>query len=75
MATVKSKKKVQRHMTFAEAKRLRDAVDDARRLAWKLSVDERLYVSTRNYAKKVERDLQKVLKNADWARMSNYELN
>lgn len=74
MATVKSKKKVLRHMTFAEAKRLREAVDDARRLAWKLSVDERLYVSTRNYAKKVERDLQKILKNADWARMSNYEI-
>ena len=70
MAT--AKKKEQRHLTYAETKKLHDAVDDVRRLAWKMSKDERYYPSTRKYVEQVLKDLQKAQRNANWARMSNF---
>ncbi len=72
MATSKAKKAEQRHLTYAETKKLHDAVDEARRLAWKMANDERYYASTRKYIAQVLRDLQKAQRNANWARMSNF---
>ena len=70
MAT--KKKDSQRHLTVRETKQLHDAVDDARRLAWKMANDERYYPSTRKYINSLLKDLQKAQRSANWARMSNY---
>lgn len=60
MAKKVVKKDTQRHLTAAEARRLDQAVDKARKLAWNMSHDERYYPSTRKYIAQVLRDLEKV---------------
>lgn len=71
MATAKTKQ--QRHLTEAETRKLHDAVDKARRMAWNMAHDERYYDTTRKYIAQVLRDLQKAQRNANWARMSNFK--
>lgn len=73
MAKKVVKKDTQRHLTAAETRRLHDAVDKARRLAWKMANDKRYYDSTRKYVAQVLKDMEKVSHNANWARMSNYK--
>ena len=71
--TIATKKKnTQRHLTEKETRKLKDAVDKARRMAWNMAHDDRYYDATRKYIASLLRNLEKAQREARWARMSNF---
>ena len=71
MATKKIVKK--RCLTKSEYKRFIETLEKARRMAWKMSRDDRYIPEVKRSFASIEKKLSAIRVNYYWGRMTNYE--